>query len=99
MGIKANVLRGILLRLLKEVYPDGLNEIEIIGIEYQYYKPDEVRPALSYLTDKGYLLRCESPHPYKQLEKIIGYKLLPPGIDLLEGNIDADPGITLTPEV
>jgi hypothetical protein len=98
MAIKLNILRGTIIRLLKEVYPDGLNETEVVGIYYQYYKPDDIRASLQYLTDKGYLSRLESPHPYKPLEKIVGYKLLPKGIDLIDGNVDADPGITLSPE-
>jgi hypothetical protein len=94
--MKLNILRGKLLALLKELYPDGMEEMAIIAIEHEYYKPDDVRASLSYLTDKTYILKKQTSHPLKPGEMIVGYKIAPSGIDLIDGNIPTDPGITLS---
>ena len=94
--MKPNILRGELLRLLKDLYPNGMEEMGIIAVKRDYYKPDEIRASLAYLVDKEYVCRIETPHPYKEGEKIVGYKIAPRGIDLVEGNLSADPGITVT---
>ena len=94
--MKHNILRGKLLALLKELYPDGMEEMAIISIEHEYYKPDDIRASLEYLTDKTYILKRQTPHPLKPGEMIVGYKISPSGIDLIDGNIPNDPGITLS---
>ena len=91
--MKQNILRGKILALLKKVYPNGVDEITIISVLYQYHKTDEIIASLEYLADKKYTVMSEHPHPYLENEKLKGYKLHPAGIDLLEGNIPADPGI------
>jgi len=98
MEIKTNFLRGKILRLLKDIYPDGMNQLDIVGIYYQYHKPTDIVRSLEYLSDKEYVVRKEMPHPYKAGESIVWYKLLPKGIDLVEGNIPADPGVTVVTE-
>lgn len=96
--MKHNILRGKLLALLKELYPDGMEEMAIISIEYEYYKPDDIRASLAYLTDKNYISKRQTPHLLKPGEMIVGYKIAPAGIDLIDGNIPEDPGITLPRE-
>ena len=90
---KDNVLRGLLLELLQDVYPEGIEKKSIVSIFFQYHQVADIATSLEYLTDKEYVIKKELPHPYIKQETIGWYKLTPKGIDLLEGNIDADPGI------
>ena len=92
---KDNLLRGILLDFLRKVYPEGAGYQSILGIFFQYHKADDIFSSLEYLTDKDYIKKIELPHPYIKLEKILWYKIAPNGIDLIDGNIPADPGITI----
>jgi hypothetical protein len=91
--MKNNILRGKLLAFLKYVYPEGADEETAIKVLFQYFKVEHIAESLAYLTDKKYIERKETPHPYKRGEMIRRYKILPQGIDLLDGNIPADPGI------
>ncbi|MDR2185443.1 MAG: hypothetical protein LBO80_07245 [Treponema sp.] len=93
--MKANILRGKLLKLLREVYPEGVDRTTVLSIFFQYHKTGDIDASLEYLVDKGYVLKRESPHPYLEQELVRWYKLTPPGMDLLEGNVDADPGILI----
>ena len=93
--MKANILRGKLLDLLQKVYPDGIDLKTIISILFPYHKVDSINSSLEYLTDKKYILMKEIPDPIVKHEKFKWYKLTPHGIDLLEGNIDPDPGILI----
>jgi DNA-binding PadR family transcriptional regulator len=79
-------LRGALLQMLKNISPTQAEENAIIAAYYQYYKPVDIRRALGYLVDSGYLERTKDPHPYLRLEKINRYKITPKGINLLEGD-------------
>lgn len=96
---KNNILRGKILSLLHDMYPDGITELDVVGIYYQYHQVDDIKRELQYLADKEYCSKTEYPHPYKKGETIITYKLLPQGIDLINGDIPSDPGIIVTPEV
>ena len=96
--MKQNVLRGKTLSLLKKVYPDGVDEITLISILYQYHKTEDVLATLEYLADKGYVEKSQHPHHFKEHEYIRWYKLTPKGVDLLEGNIGPDPGILVQRE-
>jgi hypothetical protein len=96
--IKLNTLRGEILRYLKYIYPNGMNQLDIVGIYYQSYRYDDIVTSLEYLADKKYVERTEFPHPYKPGDKVVWYKINPTGIDLIDGNIMSDPGITLVPE-
>jgi hypothetical protein len=93
--MKQTILRGKLLDLLKKVYPNGVDEITVISVHYQYHKTDEILSSLEYLVDKEYIERKQQPHPFKEQEHVRWYKLMPKGVDLIEGNIDADPGILI----
>ena len=93
--MKDTIVRGKILDLLKEVYPDGVDELTIISILYQYHKTEDIFASLEYVVDKGYVEKKQQPHPFKEREYVRWYKLKPNGIDLLEGNIDPDPGILI----
>jgi hypothetical protein len=90
---KENILRGKLLELLRNVYPEGIDQKTVISILFQYHKTGDIQTSLEYLTDKEYVIKKEHPHPYLKQEKIQWYKLSPKGIDLLDGNMPDDPGI------
>jgi hypothetical protein len=96
--MKDNILRGKILKLLREVYPEGADRITVLSILFQYHKADDITASLEYLADKEYVLKKESPHPYLERELIRWYKLTPRGVDLLEGSIGADPGILIPRE-
>lgn len=93
--MKENILRGKILDLLKKMYPEGIDFTSLISILFQYHKTDDILSSLEYLTDKKYVEKKEHPHPVFVQEKIKWYKLTPNGIDLIEGNIDPDPGILI----
>jgi hypothetical protein len=92
---KDNILRGKILDLLCKIYPDGVDHITMVSILFQYHKTEDISSSLEYLVDKEYVLKKEHPHSYIKQETIKWYKLRPKGIDLLEGNIDPDPGILI----
>jgi hypothetical protein len=93
--MKDNILRGKILDILKKVYPDGVDYRTLITILFQYHKTDDITASLEYLVDKEYVLKKEHPHPFMEQELIQWYKLSPRGIDLIEGNIESDPGILI----
>jgi hypothetical protein len=93
--MKDNILRGKILGLLWKVYPDGIDGQTMMSILFQYHKTDDILTSLEYLVDKEYILKKEHPHPIMEQELILWYKLTPAGIDLLEGNVRADPGILI----
>jgi len=93
--MKENILRGKLLDLFRKVYPEGIDQKTIISILFQYHKIGDIQTSLEYLVGKEYALKKEHPHPYIKQEKILWYKLTPKGIDLLDGNIENDPGILI----
>jgi hypothetical protein len=93
--MKDNILRGKILDILKKVYPEGVDRRTLITILFQYHKTADITASLEYLADKGYVLKKEQPHPFAEQELIQWHKLSPQGMDLLEGNIAADPGILI----
>lgn len=93
--MKDTIVRGKILDLLKKVYPNGVDEITVISILYQYHKTEDICASLEYLADKDYVEKKQQPHPFLKQEYVRWYKLKPKGIDLLEGNIDPDPGILI----
>lgn len=93
--MKNCILRGKILKLLYEVYPNGLERINLISIYYQTDKVDDIEKSLEYLCDKKYILKKELPHPLKENEKIVSYKILPLAIDLIEGTIEKDSGVVI----
>jgi DNA-binding PadR family transcriptional regulator len=93
--MKHTIIRGKILDLLKKVYPNGVDEITVISILYQYHKTEEIYASLEYLVDKDYVEKKQQPHPFLERECVRWYKLKPRGVDLLEGNVDPDPGILI----
>jgi len=93
--MKDTIVRGKILDLLKKVYPNGVDEITVISILYQYHKTEDIHASLEYLADKDYVEKKQQPHPFLEREFVRWYKLKPKGVDLLEGNIDPDPGILI----
>jgi len=95
--MKPLVLRARLLEFLRDLYPNGADERTVVSVFYEYHRFDDIVESLSYLADKGYAERKEVPHPYRAGERIRMYKILPAGIDLLDGTIK-DPAVTIVPE-
>lgn len=93
--MKNNMLRGKILRLLSDMYPDGIEKTSLNGIYHAYENIDDIERSVEYLCDKGYCSKTESPHPYKANMTITYYKITPSGLDLIEGNVAADSGIVI----
>ena len=96
--MKLNLLRGKILRLLSDFYPDGIEQTQLIGIYHAYDKTDDIVKSAAYLVDKGFVQKTQVPHPYKEGMKITYYKITPKGLDLIEGNAEADSGILVPRE-
>lgn len=97
--MKNSVLRGKLLRLLNDMYPDSMEQSSIIGIYYQYHPVEDIRKALQYLQDKALIHQHCVPHPYREGLNVVYYKISPEGVDLLEGNTSQpEPGVVLPME-
>lgn len=96
--MKNNILRGKILEFLHHIYPTGADSATLNSVLYQYHRVDDIEESAEYLAEKGYVSKTEGPHPYKLREKVVLYKIAPKGIDLLEGNLDSDPGITIPVE-
>lgn len=97
--MKNGILRGKLLRLLHDMYPDSMEQGSIIGIYYQYHSVDSIRKSLQYLLDKGLIIVNVVPHPYREGLDVVYYKISPAGVDLVEGNATVkDVGVVLPVE-
>ena len=83
--MKNNILRGKILRLLSDMYPDGIERTSLIGIYHAYEHVDDI----------GYCTKTETPHPYKANISVIYFKITPAGLDLIEGNCASDAGILI----
>ena len=92
--VDERLVRKEILRILKVFYPDGVaaNGIatSLIDAGYTISVP-EVLQQLAYLSDKGYVSVRELKSEH--LGKRDVARLLPKGIDLLDENIEKDPGI------
>lgn len=96
--MKQNMLRGKILRLLADIYPDPIDKTSLLGIYYQYYKIDHINKALAYLEDKALIEVKALAHPFREREYVYSYKITGDGIDLLEGNTADEPGILVPVE-
>ncbi len=83
-------LRGHILDFLRRIYPREIEELEVIAVFYQYYRDSEIRQALAYLVDKGYVEAKKVAIPYDKRRYRTLYKITTKGIDLLEGEIVDD---------
>jgi hypothetical protein len=86
--------RGQIMRTLKMLGPQGATE-RVLGLALDDAQLPvselEVAALLQYLEDKDYIER-ESLHDPVYGAMII-FRISAHGVDLIEGNIDADPGV------
>jgi len=82
MSMKA--LRGEILDFLYRISPRLIDELEIIGVFYQYHKDKDIINALHYLVDRGYVKMLEEPHTHRPREKMRFYVITADGIDILD---------------
>jgi hypothetical protein len=68
--MKHTIVRGKILDLLKKVYPNGVDEITVISILYQYHKTEEIHASLEYLSDKDYIEKKQQSHPFLEREYV-----------------------------
>lgn len=94
-AVSAKEIRGQIVGILKRNYPyqTGDKLINEILQDMQYIvSPAVVSGYLTYLEEKGYI-ESENVAAYGVARRLV--KLTPKGIDLIEGNIGADPGVML----
>lgn len=95
LDVEAKVVRGEIIKILKRNYPyqTGDKLISDILLDLQYsVSPAVVSGYLTYMEEKGYV-SVEKVKAYG-VERVLA-KLTPKGIDLMEGNIPADPGVKI----
>lgn len=91
------IQRGELLRMLYRMYPDAIGN-NVIDQTFTWVTPGLLRSHVAYLVDSGYATREDIDHEkYKWSTADYILKVTPKGIDLLEGNIQPDPGILNPP--
>ena len=49
--MKNNILRGKILRLLADMYPDGIERTSLIGIYHAYEHVDDIDKSAAYLVE------------------------------------------------
>lgn len=90
-------IRGRILKILYANYPhpagDHLISEILSDIQYQI-SPGEVNGLLTYLEEKEYITQEVAELPEYDLTRNL-VKLTPKGMDLIEKNIDPDPGVVL----
>ncbi|NPV70301.1 MAG: hypothetical protein HPY55_06605 [Firmicutes bacterium] len=90
-------LRGFVLRVCQINYPHGCSEqlLQITLQENQFMSsPAALKADIEYLEEKGYVRVEEQNSERLGISRTIVY-CTAKGIDLLERNIPADPGILL----
>lgn len=94
---EAKELRGFILCMCKVAFPEGCSDrlIEMKIKELQFESsPAMLKYHLEYLEEKGYV-RLEERHVKDMgIGRLMVYATAK-GIDLVEGNIPLDPGITI----
>ncbi len=86
------IRRGEILRVLYRNLPDRVGD----NLLQQILTDDSIatiKGHLRYLKDKSYIELCKVEKEYSTATMMA--KIKPLGVDLLEGSIDSDPGITL----
>jgi len=91
------IARGEILRMLYRMYPDAVGD-NVIESTFIWITPGVIKGHVQFLIDSGYATREEVDHE-KYAFSTANYilKIVPKGIDLLEGNIEKDPGIQTPP--
>jgi hypothetical protein len=96
-NMEIKIIRGRILKTLKTnyPYPAGSELLSSILTDAQYnISPPQVNAQLIYLEEKGYIEMKKAEIPGMNISRNLS-KITPKGIDLLEGNIKADPGVDL----
>lgn len=91
------IQRGEILRMLYRMYPDAVGD-NVLHSTFIWITPSVIKGHVAYLVEDGYATMEKIDHKKYQFstaEYIL--KITPKGIDLLESNIDADPGIQNPP--
>jgi hypothetical protein len=89
--------RGEILRMLYRCYPDAVGD-NVIKSTFIWITPGVIEGHVQFLIDSNYAVREMVDHEkfeFSTADYIL--KIVPKGIDLLEGNIDKDPGIQNPP--
>ena len=97
-GHTSREIRGRIMKILRLNYPQQTGDklIAEILLDAQYSTtPAAVETHLVYLREKGYIA-LEEAECFGVSRKLA--KLLPKGIDLIEGNIPPDVGVNLNGE-
>ncbi|SHJ59984.1 hypothetical protein [Desulfofundulus thermosubterraneus] len=100
MGLEkyeARIVRGHIMQILKVAYP-GPASVELLEVTLNDRScptsPAVLNGYLAYLAEKGYITRWEEKDDILGVTRTL-VKLTATGVDLLEGNIPADPGVVL----
>lgn len=92
---EARIIRGRILKILELAYPDELGEemlsLTLNDMEYNV-SPAVLRGYIDYLEDKGYVECHDIEDRDLRVSRHVA-RLTAKGKDLLEGNIDPDPGV------
>lgn len=91
------IARGEVLKMLYSMYPDAVGD-NVIKNTFPWITEPTIDGHIAYLVDDGYATREMIDHKqyaFSTAEYVV--KITPKGIDLLEGNIPADPGIKNPP--
>lgn len=100
MGLEryeARIVRGHIMRILKVAYPGPatLELLEVTLYDRAYpTSPAMIKGYVTYLEEKGYVTVREEKDDVLGVTRTL-VKLTATGIDLLEGNVPADPGVVL----
>lgn len=87
------ITRGEILRMLYRMYPDAVGD-NVIHRTFVWVTPGVIDGHVAYLVDSGYAVREEIDHEkfeFSTAQYIA--RITPKGIDLIEKNIEPDPGI------
>lgn len=96
-GNQNKEIRGRILKILYMNYPQptGDHLISEILTDIQYsISPAKVNGLITYLAEKKYVIQDTAEIPEYDISRNL-VKLTSKGIDLIEGNIDPDPGVIL----
>ena len=96
-GLMSKEIRGKILRVLQVNFPYGVGDQLLSDVlqDAQFnVSPQQVQGHLIYLEEKGYVTQEKNEVRYLGLARMI-IKLTAHGIDLLDGNIESDPGVKL----
>lgn len=95
--IMSKQIRGYIMKVLHIGHPQptGSNVVEVCLVDAGLpVTPTALSGHLDYLKEKGYIELSKPDLKGIDLPLALA-KLTPKGIDLLEGNIEADPGVFL----